>query len=202
MNRLRRLFYKYFIFKYVDNEIYITKKVLLSPNYTIGERTYGKPEVFFPDSGSMLVIGNYCSISEGVKIFLGGNHRVEWVSTFPFSEFDNIFENGKLIKGHPSTKGDVIIGNDVWIGYGVTILSGVIIEDGAVIAANSCVTKNVNAYEIVAGNPARPIKKRFDDASIKALLHIRWWNWDEKRINQNLPLICSNNIEAFLQQNQ
>jgi acetyltransferase-like isoleucine patch superfamily enzyme len=202
MNRLKRLFYKYFVFKYVDNEIYITKKVLQSPYYTIGERTYGKPEVFFPDSGSRLVIGNYCSISEGVKIFLGGNHRVEWVSTFPFSEFANIFDNGKLIKGHPSTKGDVVIGNDVWIGYGVTILSGVTIEDGAVIAANSCVTKNVNAYEIVAGNPAKPVKKRFDDASVKALLNIQWWNWDEQRINQNLPLICSNNIEAFLQQNQ
>lgn len=202
MNRLQMLFYKYFIFRYIDKGIYITKKVLKYPNFTIGERTYGKPEVYFADSGSLLVIGNYCSISERVKIFLGGNHRVEWVSTYPFSEFQDIFKNGKSIKGHPATKGNVNIGNDVWIGYGVTILSGVTIGDGAVIAANSSVAKNVNAYEIVAGNPAKPIKKRFDEATIAALLRIKWWNWDEKKINQNLPLICSNNIAAFLQQNQ
>ena len=137
-----------------------------------------------------------------VKIFLGGNHRTDWVSTYPFSEFDNIFENASSFKGHPATKGDIIIGNDVWIGFGVTILSGVTIGDGAVIAANSSVARNVNPYEIVAGNPARHIKKRFDEATIEALLQINWWNWDEKKIIQSLPLICSNNIEIFLQKNR
>ena len=202
MNRLQILWYNHIIFRFKKRKVFFTKKVLSSPNYTIGERTYGWPEVFFADSGSRLIIGNYCSISTCVKIFLGGNHRVEWVSTYPFNEFNDIFENAKSIKGHPATKGDVVIGNDVWIGYGATILSGVTIGDGAVIAANSCVAKNVNAYEIVAGNPAKIIKKRFDDTTIEKLLSLKWWNWDEKKISQNLPLICSNNVELFLQQNQ
>ena len=201
MKRLRCLVYKYFIGRFIDR-VYYTKKLFYLPNITIGERTYGKPSVHHADSDSQLVIGNYCSIAEGVEIFLGGNHRVDWVSTYPFSEFDNIFENAKQCKGHPATKGDVIIGNDVWIGYKATILSGVAIGDGAVIAANSTVTKNVGAYEIVAGNPAKVIKKRFDEATIEMLLNIHWWNWDDKKISQNLPLICSNNIATFLQKNQ
>jgi acetyltransferase-like isoleucine patch superfamily enzyme len=201
MKRLRCLFYKYFTGRFIDR-VYYTKKLFYSPNIKIGEQTYGRPKVYYKDSGSRLVIGNYCSISEEVKIFLGGNHKVDWVSTYPFSKFDNIFENASSLKGHPATKGDIIIGNDVWIGYGVTILSGVTIGDGAVIAANSSVARNVNSYEIVAGNPAKAIRKRFDESTIDALLRISWWNWDEKKIVQNLPLICSNAIEAFLQENQ
>ncbi len=199
MKRLRCLFYKYFIGRFIDR-VYYTKKLFYLPNITIGERTYGKPTVHHADSGSNLVIGAYCSIAEGVEIFLGGNHRVDWVSTYPFSEFDNIFENATQCKGHPATKGDVIIGNDVWIGYKTTILSGVTIGDGAVVAANSTVTKNVGAYEIVAGNPAKVVKKRFDETTIARLLAIKWWDWDDKEISQNLHLICSSNIDAFLEQ--
>jgi acetyltransferase-like isoleucine patch superfamily enzyme len=93
----------------------------------IGEFTYGVPQIFDWQEGARLIIGKFCSIADNVKIFLGGEHRTDWITTFPFSakEFNDLFPEAKKIKGHPKTKGDVIIGNDVWIGYDAIILSGV-----------------------------------------------------------------------------
>jgi virginiamycin A acetyltransferase len=100
--------------------------------------------------------------------------------------------------GHPSTKGDVIIGNDVWIGANVTIMSGVTIGDGAVIANNSHVVKNVEPYSLVGGNPAKLIKYRFTPEQIEKLLKIKWWYWDDKKINKFTPLLCNDNIDKFI----
>lgn len=111
-----------------------------------------------------------------MTIFLGGNHRVDWVSTFPFGHVYVDQLGGQTVKGHPATKGDVIIGNDVWIGEGATLLSGITIGDGAVIAANSTITKNVAPYSIVGGNPERFLKYRFDMDVIDLLLKLRWWD--------------------------
>ena len=139
-------------------------------NTSIGSYTYGKPEILFHNNGAKIQIGNFCSIADGVKIYLGGNHRMDWVSTYPFNVIFRNHEKIKSIKGHPSTKGDVIIGNDVWLGGDCVILSGITIGNGAVIAANSVVTKDVAPFEVWGGNPAKFLKKRFNEETINSIL--------------------------------
>ena len=162
-----------------------------------GKYTYGTPTIFWKNDDAKLIVGNFCSIADGVKIYLGGNHRTDWVTTYPFGHTNqHIFKfNGH---GHPSTKGDVIIGNDVWIANNVTIMSGVTIGDGVVIANNSHVVKNVEPYSLVGGNPAKLIKYRFTKEQIENLLEIKWWDWDDDKINKYTPLLCNNNIDDFI----
>lgn len=132
--------------------------------------------------GDKLVIGKFCAIASGVEFIMNGaNHRMNSVTTYPF----NIMGNGQE-KSTPAIedlpyKGDTIVWNDVWIGQNVTIMTGVKIGDGAIIAANSVVTKNVDSYSIVGGNPAKFIKKRFYDELIEYLLELKWWNWPEEK---------------------
>ncbi len=170
---------------------------LLGDRYRIGEYTYGKPRVVSWGEGSSLRIGKYCSISANVVIFLGSEHRTEWISTYPFPY---IWEEAKSIKGHPATKGDVVIGSDVWIGFGTTILSGVTIGDGAAIGACSLVIRDVPPYAIVAGNPAQVLRYRFDAETIQKLLKISWWDWPDEKVKENVRLICSDSILAFVRQ--
>lgn len=174
-----------------------TKEIFKDKKYIIENYTYGKPTVLFENSEANLSIGKFCSIAQGVTIFLGGNHNVDWLTTYPFNVLDSDFSNGKKIKGHPTTKGDVVIGNDVWIGRNVTIMSGVKIENGAVIGAGAVVTKNIGAYEVWAGNPAKFIKKRFNQNTIDYLNNLNWWNWNTQKINNNLVDLCSANIESL-----
>jgi len=165
----------------------------------VGKYTYGTPTIHWGNSGATCSIGNFCSIAVGCNIYLGGNHRTDWVTTYPFGhKHTNIFTsfNGA---GHPSTKGNVIIGNDVWIGSNVTIMSGVTIGDGVVIANNSHVVKNIEPYTLVGGNPAKLIKYRFSKDQIDKLLTIKWWDWDDKKINEYIPLLCNTNIDTFIE---
>jgi len=163
-----------------------------------GKYTYGTPIIFWSNNNAKLVVGNFCSIAGEVKIYLGGNHRTDWVTTYPFGHMHhNIFNNFDGI-GHPATKGDVIIGNDVWIGQNVTIMSGITIGDGVVIANNSHVVKNVEPYSLVGGNPAKLIKYRFTQEQIEKLLEIKWWYWEDDKINKFSPLLCNNNIDEFI----
>jgi len=165
---------------------------------SIGKYTYGYPNIHWENDNAKLVIGNFCSIASDVNIYLGGNHRTDWVSTYPFGHvYQNIFNNCDG-HGHPKTKGDVIIGNDVWIGSNVTIMSGVTIGDGVVIANNSHVVKNAEPYSLIGGNPAKFIKYRFTPEQIGKLLEIKWWDWDDEKINKFTPLLC-NNIDEFIQ---
>ena len=166
------------------------------PRHRIGKGSYGNPTIHAWDDTTRLTIGAYCSLADGVQIFLGGEHRVDWVSTYPFNVF---WPAASGIAGHPASKGDVTIGNDVWIGTEAVILSGVTIGDGAVIGARAVVTKDVPPYAIAAGNPARVVKLRFDDATVARLLAVRWWDWDNDKIERALPLIMSPDVSTFLQ---
>lgn len=161
--------------------------------------SYGLENIRVRDwgEGADVKVGSFCSIADNVTIFIGGNHRTDWITTYPFGHIHkDIFPyHGE---GHPATKGDVIIGNDVWIGSGSTILSGIKIGDGAVIAANSVVVKDIPAYAIVGGNPAKVLKMRFSQNQIKRLLKNPWWELPDSRINDLIPLLCSNNIEALI----
>ena len=126
---------------------------------------------------------------------LGGEHRTDWVTTYAFT---HLFPEATGFKGHPRTKGDVVIGNDVWIGYEALILSGVRVGNGAVIAARSIVTRDVEPYSIVAGNPARHIRFRFDEAAVKALEEIAWWDWPMDKIKEAWPLLLADDVKAFI----
>jgi acetyltransferase-like isoleucine patch superfamily enzyme len=167
---------------------------------SVGKYTYGNCNVKWPNNNAKLIIGNFCSIASNLNVYLGGNHRTEWVTTYPFGTvYKDVFNTFNVDNyGHPNTKGDVIIGNDVWIGDDVTIMSGVVIGDGAVIAKNSHVVKNVEPYSIVGGNPAKLIKYRFSEDQIKKLLEIKWWYWEDEKINNFAPLLCNSNIDEFI----
>ena len=165
------------------------------PQYSIGKGSYGDLEVHDLGEGSILSMGAFCSIAPGVKIFLGGEHRTDWVTTYPFNI---LWEKGRKFTGHPKTKGDVIIGNDVWIGSEALILSGVTIGSGAVIGARAVVVSAVPPYAVVAGNPARVVTSRFSGEIIDRLLGMKWWDWDNARIEKALPLLLNAEIESFL----
>jgi len=166
---------------------------------SIGAYTYGFEFCrVFSHRGTSLSIGKFCSIARETKIFLGANHRVDWISTFPFGhQFQNEF-GGSDIVGHPTSNGDVSIGNDVWIGYGATIMSGVKIGDGAVIAANAHVINDVLPYEIVGGNPARHVKYRFDEEIRALLLELRWWELPFENIKDNIRILSAKPDTAIL----
>lgn len=198
----------------------LLKDNIKNPNITVGEFTYysgyyhkeafedvcvryllgdgstkNYKEIFGEDFiFDKLEIGKFCSIGSGASFILAGNqgHNHKWISAYPFDK--EIFPNAK--SGF-ETKRDTVIGNDVWIGTEAIIMPGVKIGDGAVIGTRSVVTKDVEPYTIVGGNPAKVIKKRFSDSDIEKLLEIKWWNWDIIKINEALPYICSVNISGL-----
>jgi acetyltransferase-like isoleucine patch superfamily enzyme len=167
----------------------------LLDNIEFGDFTYGFPTILSWGEDTKLTIGKFCSISGNVTIFLGGEHRNDWVSTYPFNA---LLENYAYIKGHPKSKGNVIIGNDVWIGREAVILSGVSIGDGAVIGARSLVTKDVEPYSIVGGNPAKFIRYRFKKEFVDALLDIKWWDKELDEIAEIIPLLQSENVSEII----
>ena len=168
-------------------------------NFKIGRFSYGDPEILvWSTTDRKVIIGNFTSIAKGCKIILNGEHNTDWITTFPFRKFRSRWPQAAQIKGHPKTKGNVIIGSDVWIGRDSMILSGLKIGHGAVIGAKSLVTKDVEPYTIVGGNPAGFIKKRFSDRQIKNLLEIKWWNWPDNQIINNISLLSSNKIDNFI----
>ena len=154
------------------------------------------PEVYDWNEGSTLSIGAYCSIASGVEIFLGGQHRVDWISTYPFPAK---IPEAAHICDYGGTRGDVRIGSDVWVCSNVMILSGVTIGHGAVIAAGSVVARDVSPYSIVAGNPARLIGWRFDAETRDFLLKTAWWDWSEEEVRRISPMLCNDNLHCFIQ---
>ncbi len=178
-----------------DNEWFTNSKPQYQ-NKNIGDYTYGNPNLqwWTPECR----IGKFCSIAGNVTIFGGGEHRPDWVTTYPFNSLSHIFGFGKDITGHPSSKGPTLIGNDVWIGFGATIISGVVVGDGAVIGAQAVVAKNVPPYAVVAGNPAKVSRFRFTPVQINELLNIKWWNFDLNVIAKYIYLLQSDNVDLFI----
>ncbi len=173
-----------------------TKHALAKTPYAVGDFSYGVPVIRSWNETTQLSIGRYCSFADEVQIFLGGNHNMHWVSTYPFTE--QFGWPARVMHGPSGSKGNVIIGNDVWIGSGATILSGVTLGDGCVVGAKAVVSKSVAPYEIVVGNPARSVGRRFDLATIEALLEIKWWNWDETKVRKFIPLLMSDDLGSFI----
>ena len=162
----------------------------------VNDFTYGSPMILSWGEGTRVHIGKFCSIAEGVEIFAGGNHRNDWISTYPFNAL--MPREYGFIEGHPYSKGDVWIGNDVWLGRGCTIMSGVHIGDGATVAAKAVVSRDVPPYAVAAGNPAEVRKLRFSKKEIDALLSIKWWDWNIAKIADEVPLLQSGNIREFI----
>lgn len=154
----------------------------------------------YPVNGDRLVIGKFCSIACGAKfLFTSANHAMRSLSTYPFPLF---YEEWDTPVAEVSTawdfKGDIVVGNDVWIGYEAVVLSGVHIGDGAVIGARAVVTKDVAPYTIVGGVPAKPIRRRFDQAAISRLEALRWWDLPRERLKELLPLVKNGDADGLL----
>jgi virginiamycin A acetyltransferase len=181
-----------------DKEIYI-KPTINNPNIIVGEFTYIADLEFeshvthlYEWNGDKLIIGKFCQIAAGVEFVMNGaNHQMNAVSTFPFYTMEGWNMNPPAPDDLPF-KGDTIIGNDVWIGQNAVILPGVHIGDGAIIGANSVVGCDVEPYTIVIGNPARDLRKRFDEELIDLLLRFKWWDKSIDEIDSLIPLLtCS-----------
>lgn len=185
------------------------KNVITRPNISVGDYTYyddiDGAEDFekhvthhYELLGDKLIIGKFCAIAKGVEFVMNGaNHRMCSVTTYPFNIMGGGWEKAAPKLEELPLKGDTVIGNDVWIGQYVTVMPGINIGDGAIIAANSTITKDVPPYCIVGGNPARIIRKRFDDKMIEYLLQLKWWNWKAEKIFENLNVLCSGNLECI-----
>jgi acetyltransferase-like isoleucine patch superfamily enzyme len=165
---------------------------------TIGRHTYGKPRIrWYQGEQGDVQIGAFCSIADDVLMTTGGDHRPDWPSMYPFRIKFGLA--GAYEDGQPRTKGNIEIGNDVWIGRGVRILPGVTIGHGAVVGAYAVVSKDVRPYSIVVGNPMREVRRRFTDSQIDAMLAIAWWDWEEKKILDNVEYLNHADINDFIQ---
>lgn len=177
------------------------KPTVKNKNIIVGDFTYFADTDFekhvthhYDFIGDKLIIGKFCQIAAGVNFVMNGaNHQMNAVTTFPFYIFEGWKQKVPPLNKMP-LKGDTIIGNDVWIGQNVTILPGVHIGDGAIIGLNSVVGSDVAPYTIVAGNPAKVIRKRFDNQLIKLLLKLKWWDKNIKEINELIPILTDNNL--------
>jgi len=188
-----------------DKEIYI-KPTIKNKNIVVGEFSYIADSDFeshvthhYEFIGDKLIIGKFCQIASGVEFVMNGaNHQMNAASTYPFYTLGWDM-NPPKVEDMPF-KGDTIIGNDVWIGQNAVIMPGVHIGNGAIVAANSVVTKNVESYTIVGGNPAKEIRKRFDDELIELLNKLEWWNKPIEEINSLIPILTDSDLNHVRQE--
>lgn len=185
------------------------KNVVTAPNIQIGDYTYYDDAVDptgfernnvlfnYPEFGDRLIIGKFCSIASGTKFIMGpANHRISSVTTYPFHVFGGLWS--EQTPDHISQlpfKGDTVIGNDVWFGRECVVMPGIKIGDGAIVAAYSVVTRDVEPYSVVGGNPARFLKKRFGDELIELLLRLKWWDLEPAALAKLLPLLCDPDLD-------
>ncbi|MEO0626571.1 MAG: CatB-related O-acetyltransferase [Bacteroidota bacterium] len=193
-----------FPLKHYDRLCFL-KNIVKNPNIVVGDYTYyddfdsvenfeKNVKYLFDFTGDKLIIGKFCMIASDVTFIMNGaNHLSEAITTYPFAIFGEDWSQAMDGKSYP-IKGDTVVGNDVWIGYGATIMPGVTIGDGSIIATKSVVTKDVEPYSIVGGNPAKQIRKRFSEEQIKKLLDLKWWDWPVEKITANVQSLTGNNI--------
>lgn len=158
----------------------------------VGKFTYGAQWINilkWQDLGLHVETGRFCSISYGLKIYTGGNHRKDWITAYSFGHIPPSSKSISPVSGHPQSNQPVIIENDVWIGRDVTLMSGVTIGNGAVIEANSHVGRSIPPHAIAGGNPAKIIGHRFNEQQIKKLLELKWWNLSDEKIHQSIDLL-------------
>lgn len=182
-----------------------------NPNIIAGRYSYysgyyhGHPfedcaRYLFPDRDDVdkLIIGSFCSIGSGASFIMAGNqgHRPDWISAFPFYYMDDEEAFAESRDGYLSA-GDTVVGNDVWIGAEAMIMPGIHIGDGAIIGSRALISKDVEPYSVVAGNPAREIRKRFDKREVDFLLEMRWWDWEMDKIAAAMPIFSSADIDAL-----
>jgi virginiamycin A acetyltransferase len=184
------------------------KNIIKNPNIIVGDYTYYDDPIdinnfernvlyHFDFIGDKLIIGKFTQIAAGSKFIMNGaNHFLGGFSSFPFIVFKSYWPE---VPFTDTSKGDTIIGNDVWLGNSVTVMPGVKIGDGAVVGTNSTVTKDIEPYSIVGGNPAKLIRKRFDDNTISFLLKLQWWDWPIDKISANVLHIMNGDREKLEQ---
>lgn len=191
------------------DKLIFLKNFVKSPNIIVGDHTYFDDRRHGPDKFEeynvlynyqpdrvKLIIGKFCALAANTIFIMTGDHKLDAISTYPFPVFKNGWETAYNVNELP-IKGDIVVGNDVWFGYNSMIKSGVTIGDGAIIATNAFVVKDVPAYSIVGGNPAKVIKMRFDEATIKRLQKIAWWDWDIEKITRNLHVLSHLDVDAL-----
>lgn len=185
-------------------------KQVTSPNISVGRYSYYSgyyhghgfedcARYLVPDEGAdRLIIGSFCSIGSGAAFIMAGNqgHRHEWISTFPFYWMPEVQAFRDAKNGYLPA-GDTVIGNDVWIGSEAIIMPGVRVGNGAVIGTRAVVTRDVEPYSIIGGNPAKVIRKRFRDREIALLDEMAWWDWSDDRLSFAMPIITSGDVEAL-----
>lgn len=186
------------------DQVCYLKNVIKNPNIIVGDYTYYDDPVdsegfernvlyHYPFMNDKLIIGKFCAIARDVKFIMNGaNHKIDAFTTYPFSIFGNGWEGVTPKIEELPYKGDTVIENDVWIGYDSLIMPGVKIGNGAIIAARSVVTKDVDPYSIVGGNPAKEIRKRFNDDLIRILQEAKWWDWTAEKLTRHLDVLTSN----------
>lgn len=184
------------------------KNLIKNPQIEVGDYTYyddfetvenfeKNVKYLFDFTGDKLIIGKFCMIASGVEFIMNGaNHLVESISSFPFAIFGGDWANSMEGKTYPN-RGNIVIGNDIWLGYQSTILSGVTVGHGAIVGAKSVVTSDVPPYSILGGNPARIIRMRHDEATIKTLLELAWWDWDLEKITRHVSLLMEHDVAAL-----
>lgn len=195
-----------------DTQTVYLKNVVTRPSIQVGEytmyndfvndpRDFEKNNVLYqyPVNHDRLLIGKFCSIACGAKfLFTSGNHTMRSLSNYTFPIFfDEWNLDAKNIRSAWDNKGDIVLGNDVWVGYEAVIMSGVTIGNGAIIGTRAVVTKDVPPYTIVGGVPAKPIRKRFDDDTIRALENLRWWDWEREKIARSIVAIQNGRLDEL-----
>lgn len=191
------------------DKLIFLKNFIKATNIFVGDYTYfddvrNGPEKFeeynvlynYHPEKVKLVIGKFCAIAAETRFIMTGDHKLDAINTYPFPVFQQGWEIAYNTLDLP-VKGDIIVGNDVWFGYNSLIKNGVTIGHGAIVAAGAVVVKDVPPYAIVAGNPGKIVKNRFDDATIERLLQIAWWDWDIEKISRNLRLISHLDIDRL-----
>jgi virginiamycin A acetyltransferase len=190
-------------------QVCFIRNTVKHPNIIIGDYTYyDDPEdsenfernvlYHYPFIGDRLIIGKFCAIARGARFIMNGaNHKLSGVSTYPFQIFGNGWEKVTPNRGELPYKGDTVIGNDVWIGYEALVMPGVRIGDGAIVSSRAVVVGDVEPYTIVGGNPARPVKRRFEPEQVRELLEIAWWDWPVEKISAHLDLIVAGDVAAL-----